>query len=39
MPKAVTVAIRILGSEIAFYYGVLLENYVRYVLLGLPRAS
>lgn len=39
MPKPVTVAIRILGSEIAFYYGVLLENYVRYVLLGLPRAS
>ena len=26
-------------SNDAFYYGVLLENYVRYVLLGLPRAS
>ena len=39
MPKEVTVAIRVIGSVMAFYYGVLLENYVRYVLLGLPRAS
>ena len=39
MPKEVTVAIRVIGSVAAFYYGVLLENYVRYVILGLPRAS
>lgn len=38
MPKEITVAIRIIVSVVAFYYGVLLENYVRYVLLGLPKA-
>lgn len=39
MPKEITVAIRIVASMMLFYYGVLLENYVRYVLLGLPKTS
>lgn len=36
MPKEVTVTIRVIASIVSFYLGVLLENYVRYTILGLP---
>lgn len=37
LPKPITKLIRILIWIILFYLGVLLENYVRYDLLGIPR--
>lgn len=39
MPKEVTVAIRVIASMVSFYLGVLLENYVRYTILGLPHTQ
>lgn len=37
VPKPVMVVIRVLLWVFLFYYGVLLENYVRYDLMGIPR--
>lgn len=37
MPKEITVTIRIVGSLIFFYFGIQLENYIKYVLLHLPK--
>lgn len=37
LPKAVTIVIRVFLWIMLFYYGVMLENYVRYDLLGFPK--
>ena len=39
MPKEVTITIRVIASITSFYLGMLLENYVRYTMLGLPRTQ
>lgn len=39
LPKPVTIFIRVLICFILFYLGILLENYVRYDLLGIPRPT
>ena len=39
MPKEVTVTIRVIACFLSFYLGTLLENYVRYTMLGLPRTQ
>ena len=36
MTKEVRVTIRVIASLVTFYFGMLLENYVRYTILGLP---
>lgn len=36
-PKVIRVVLRIVVSFIIFYQGILLDNYVHYVLMGLPR--
>lgn len=37
MSREVTITIRVILSFCTIYFGVLLENYVRYTMLGLPR--
>lgn len=39
MPKELTVTIRIIASIMLLYYGIMLDGYVRYGLLGLPKTS
>lgn len=37
LPKAATIVIRVFLWMMLFYYGVMLDNYVRYDLLGFPK--
>lgn len=37
LPKEVRITLRVVMCVFAFYFGILLENHVRYTILGLPR--